>query len=69
VTESQAKRQLERMLKTLTPGSVLHLLADVIREDGDGARSEGNVTSYRQCLMVESTLIVVGMGLDAALPQ
>ncbi len=69
MTQNQAKKYLERMLRSFTPGSVLHLLGEVIREEGEGARSSGNKNLHRQCQVAEHALFVVGMGLDAALPQ
>jgi hypothetical protein len=67
--EKQAKKQLEKMLRSFTLGSVLNLLEDLYRQEAKEARRENNVTRYRQCRLVESTLIVVGMGLDAACPR
>jgi hypothetical protein len=69
MTEDQAKRQLQEMLRSFTPGSVLSLLADLYREAAAGARRQNDVTSYRRCRMVEGTLIVVGLGIDAACPR
>ena len=67
--EEQAKKQLARMLRSFTPGSVLSLLADLYRELAEQARQDNDVIKYRQCRLAESTLIVVGMGLDAACPR
>jgi hypothetical protein len=67
--EAQAKKHLEKMLRSFTPGSVLNLLAELYREEAEQARRENNGTRYRQCRLVESTLIVVGMGLNAACPR
>lgn len=63
MNEEQAKRQLKRMLRKFSPGSILHLLADLFRE----AAAEGKdvVRSKR----VEEALYVVGLGIDAALPR
>jgi hypothetical protein len=66
--EEQAKKQ-EKMLRSFTPGSVLDLLADLYRHEAEEARRDNNMTRYQQCRLVESSLIVVGMGLDAACPR
>lgn len=68
MNEKQAKRQLERMLCSFTVGSVLHLLADLHREAANQARQADDSIAYRQCRLVEQTLVVVGMGVDAARP-
>lgn len=69
MTEDMAKRQLARMLRSFTPGSVLGLLADLYRDTAEKARRDRDVRSYRQCRAVEQTLIVVGYGIDAAGPR
>ncbi len=69
MSEVQAKKQLKKMLRTLTAGSVLHLLADVFKQSAEEAKRDGDVASHRQFKLVENTLIVVGMGVDAANPE
>jgi hypothetical protein len=69
VNEDRVKQQLAKALRSFTPGSVLGLLAEVYREMAEQARQDNDPTSYRQCRMVESTLIVVGLGIDAVRPQ
>jgi hypothetical protein len=66
VTEAVAKKQLRRMLWSLTPGSVLHLLAELHREVAEQADDD---SKRRQLLAVEAALFVVGLGIDAALPR
>jgi len=68
MNEKQAKRQLARLLQSHTSGSVLHLLADLHRENADKARRADDAVKYRQHKLIEQALIVVGMGVDAALP-
>ncbi len=68
MNERQAKRQLERMLRSFTAGSVLHFLADLHREAANEARQADDAMTYRQCKLIEQTLVVVGMGVDAARP-
>ncbi len=65
----EAKKQLEGMLDQFTVGSVLHLLADLYREWAEESRRDDDEMARQQCKLVESTLVVVGMGLDAACPR
>jgi hypothetical protein len=67
--EDRAKKRLQKMLRSFTPGSLLGLLADLYRETAEEARGENDATAYRQCRLVENTLIVVGFGIDAACPR
>jgi hypothetical protein len=69
VTENDAKEQLRQMLGTLTAGSVLHLLAEVFREDAEAARQDGDDLATEECERVDATLFVVGLGIDAARPR
>ncbi len=69
MTEEKAKKQLTTMLRSFTPGSILHLLAEVYRESAERARRRRDQTLYEQCRTVEAALIVVGYGVDAAHPR
>lgn len=69
MSESDAKVQLREMLASLTAGSVLHLLAEVFREDAEVARREGDDPAADECENIEATLFVVGLGIDAARPR
>jgi phosphoglycerate dehydrogenase-like enzyme len=68
MNEKQAKRQLAKLLRSYTSGSVLHLLADLHRDTAEKARRADDAVTYGQHKLVEQTLVVVGMGVDAALP-
>jgi hypothetical protein len=63
MTEELARKQLRKMLRSFTPGGVLHLLADIYREAA--AKNRDAERSKR----VEETLYVVGLGIDAATPR
>lgn len=65
----EAKRHLRRMLRSLTVGSVLHLLSELIAECGQRAQRKGDVKKRDQAREVAATLFVVGLGVDAALPR
>jgi len=68
MTEKQAKKHLRKMLDHFTVGSVLHLLADVVAKSAEKAKVQDDVRAFDQCKLVEHTLVVVGMGIDAATP-
>ena len=65
----KAKRQLERMVLSLTPGSVLMLLGEVFREMGREARDGGSEVIADNYEIAEASLTVLGLGLDALLPK
>ena len=65
MTETQAKKQLTKMLDRFTVGSVLHLLADLSREIAQDADRVGDPVKYEQAKSVERTLFVVGVGIDS----
>lgn len=67
--EDKAKKQLGRMLRSLTAGSVLHLLADLYRKSAEEARQDNDAVAYEQRKLTEHTLIVVGLGIDAICPR
>jgi hypothetical protein len=69
MTEAQAKAQLRRMLRSLSPGSVLHLLADIHRQAAGRARRKGNDVAYRRFADAQAALFVFGLGLDAVCPR
>jgi hypothetical protein len=65
----KAKRQLERMVLSLTPGSVLMLLGEVFREMGREARDGGSEVIADNYEIADASLTVLGLGLDALLPK
>jgi hypothetical protein len=66
MSEAQAKRQLRQMLRSLTAGSVLHLLSELFAES---ARRQNDETARKQAQEVAATLLVVGLGVDAVCPR
>jgi len=68
MTESQVKTHLTEMLDSFTAGSILHLLADLHRDAAEEARQNDDAIAFEQARLVEHTLVVVGMGIDAARP-
>lgn len=69
MSEEKAKQQLRRMLRTKTQGAILHLLAEVFREDAEEARQNNDLLAFDQAKHIEYALFVVGLGLDAASPR
>ena len=69
MSENKAKEKLRAMLRTLTAGSVLHLLAELLAEQAEAARQGGDDRTAERCENVAATLIVVGLGIDAACPR
>ena len=69
MTEAQAKKQLRAMLRSLTPGSILHVLSHLFSDSAKRFRSRGDVVAEKQTREVAATLFVVGLGVDAACPR
>ena len=69
MTENEARRQFRRMLRSFTPGSVLHLLAEAFRAHSKQAGVANDPRISQQCDQTDSVLFVIGLGLDAACPQ
>jgi len=69
MTEETARRQLRKMLKSFTQGSVLHLLGEIFEERAEEARRDGDEIRRDQCDSVAKALFVVGLGIDAACPR
>jgi hypothetical protein len=67
--EDNAKKQLGRMLRSLTAGSILGLLAELFKESAEEARQDNDAVAYEQRKLTEHTLIVVGLGIDAICPR
>ncbi len=69
MNEEQARQQLAQLLETYTPGSLLHLLADLYRFSAEEARQSDDVVTFERSEMTEHVLFVVGLGIDAANPS
>jgi hypothetical protein len=63
MTEPQAKATLRRMPRSLTAGSLLHVLAELFRETADRSQHPDKARE------VAATLFVVGLGVNAACPR
>jgi hypothetical protein len=64
VDETQAKQLLSDLLARFTAGSILHLLADVLK-DRAGEQDEATDEAVRDAL---GALFVFGVGLNAVWP-
>ena len=69
MTDETARRQLKRMMKSFTVGSVLHLLSEIFEEMAEEARRGGDEIQQERCDSVSKTLFVVGLGVDSACPK
>jgi hypothetical protein len=69
MSERQAKLETSKLLRLFTPGSILHLLADLHGDLADEARQQDDAVAYEQCRLVQHALFVVGLGIDAAKPS
>ncbi len=67
--EAQARKLLRQMLRSLTPGSVLHLLAELFAGLARRARRRGDEASMKRAQEVAAALVVVGLGVDAVWPR
>ena len=69
MTEAQAKQHLKDMLGSFTPGSVLHLFAQVVREAEESRLGALDDAAEERVREAEAALWVFGYGLMAALPR
>lgn len=69
MTEETAKKHLAQMLKSFTAGSILHMLADLFNESAEQDRLNDETTRAEQCRTVGTALVVMGYGVDAAVPR
>ena len=67
--QETAKKRLEAMLASFSPGSVLMLLGKVFGEWAEEAREGGSDEVADNYKEAEATMNVVGFGLDAILPK
>lgn len=67
--ELQAKKILRKLLRDFTAGSILHLLADVYRENAVEASQCEDEMAFERCKSLEAALYVVGIGVDGACPR
>jgi hypothetical protein len=57
------------MLKSLTIGSILHLLAEAHRKHVEDAGQADDPVAMGRCDIADHVLFCAGVGLDAALPR
>ena len=68
MTDAEAKKHLRAILGAYTHGSILHLMADFLRDADERARRDGDDAKHQRFAEVAATLYVVGIGIDAACP-
>jgi hypothetical protein len=69
VSEKEAIRQLQKMLRSYTIGSVCHLLADAHRKHVEDAGQAGDPVAVRRNEIAQHVLFCIGVGLDSAIPH
>ncbi len=69
MTEAQAKQHLLDMLAIFSPGTALHLLAQVVRDAEVARLGSLDEVGEERVHDAEAALWVFGYGLDAALPR
>jgi hypothetical protein len=69
MTEAEAKRHLGDMLRRFTPGSVLHLLADVLGNAENERLGGLDDVAAERVRNAEVALFVFGLGINAACPR
>lgn len=67
MSEKEAKRQLQKMLHSLTIGSCIHLLAEAYRMNVVMAGLGQDHVALGRCDVVDHVCFCVGVGLDSAL--
>jgi hypothetical protein len=69
VSETEAKQHLRDMLAAFTPGSVLHILAEVVRQSETTRLGGLDEVALKRVQEAEAFLWIAGYGLMAALPR
>lgn len=67
MSEKEAKRQLQKMLRSLTIGSCIHLLSEAYRMNVVSAGLGHDPVELGRCDVVDHVCFCVGVGLDSAL--
>ena len=65
VNDAEAKGLIGKLLDGYTPGSVLHLLGDVLHANAGAAERDGDPERAERLREAGTTLYVVGAGIDA----
>ena len=69
MTEERARRHLIKMLRSFTPGTVLDLLGQVLRESEEARLGGLDKLVEERVHEARAALIVFGIGLDAVCPR
>lgn len=65
MTSDDVKDRLRAMRQTHSVGSILSLLAEVVKDEADAEFASGDLAAEEQSQLVTSALFAVGLGLDA----
>ena len=69
MTEDEAKQHLLHLLAAYTPGTVLHFLAQVVREAEEARLGVLDEVAADRVREAEAFLWIAGYGLDSCLPR
>lgn len=65
MTSDDVRDDLRTMRRTHSVGSILSLLAEVVREEADAEWQAGHLSAEEQSQLVSSALLATGLGVDA----
>ena len=65
MTSDDVREQLKLMRESHSVGSILSLLAEAVRDEGDAEFLAGDMTAEEQSRLCVSALFALGLGLDA----
>lgn len=69
MSEKEALRQLRKMRRAFTIGSICHLLAEANRKHMEETGDAPDHVVSGKCDVADHVLFCLGVGLDSALPQ
>ena len=69
MSEAQAKQHLKDILASFSPGTILHLLGQVIREAEEARLGGLDEVAEERVRDAEACLWVASYGIEAALPR
>lgn len=65
MTSDDVRERLRDVRRTHSVGSILGLLAEVVREEADAEGRAGDLTAEEHSRLVVAALFATGLGLDA----
>ena len=65
MTSDDVRDRLRLVRHTHSVGSILSLLAEVVKDEADAEFASGDLTAEENSQLVTSALLALGLGLDA----